>query len=262
MPEDLKQNVSFLFEDEIWKIVFEANSSRVAIELRNESTKDVKYIVWDLFDKNFTEISPFPGWLSSLSIFHNNKLIVQKYKQGGFPEAAGFTLIDALTGKVELEVKEGAVGFVSDQLLITSKLLFEKVRFQSFNFQTGEIKEIPEAEVNSIEPSETKIESPQQYLSDSIHFNTVKQFVKLKTKKEAVEGTEYFETELKIIVSYYIRAAEKLENFLLITDSKGNVLMDELINSNIQGIKKNSFFIKENLLIYIKDKKEFQSYVL
>jgi hypothetical protein len=262
LPENLKQNCSFLFQSEVWKVIFDAEKPVIALELRAEESKVVELITVDLFNNSYSEIHSYPGWMSSLVAIHRGKLIVQKYKQGSFPEPHGWVIVDSENHNVEFEGNDGAVGFLSEGLLIITNVLFEKINYSAYDFNSRSLNELTKTEVLNLKVLESKIGLPQQYLGDSIHFNTVKQFIKVKTRKEAVEGSEYFESESKIIVSYYIRAAEKLENFLLVTDNKGNVLMDKLINSNIDKIKKDTFFIKENQLIFIKDKKELQSYVL
>jgi hypothetical protein len=263
LPGNLILKFNHHFENEIWKIVYDQQQHLLALELRNKEEKEVFIHSIDLDTGKFIgEQVLSPTWLSNLVGVLGSHYVIQKYKTGSFPEPKGWYLISSKGNNIELESADGSIAFISGLRIYYTKVMFEQIIMEAYDTGLGKFISIESIDDGQPENVETNINIPQQYSEGLEHFNTVKNFIGKKTKKEITGLCEYYETGSKIVVSYYIRGAEKLENYLLVSDEKGKLLMDNLINSNISDFKKDTFFVIENQLIFVKDKKEIASYVL
>ncbi|HYG38837.1 MAG TPA: DUF4905 domain-containing protein [Cytophagales bacterium] len=263
MPTKLKQNFSFLFKWNIWKIIFDNHLPLMAIELRDLEDKKTDIVLIDYQKANIQAFSaPEMAWLSGPVGMSNGRLLLQKFKDLQFPDPKGFVIFDVFKQQTLVEENDGSFAFFSDNKAITTRIFFDQIIFESYDLVTGIIEELDQETRKKLTPEEVKISLPLQYNEGNVHFSTVSTFVKKCTNKEAIKGVEYLETATTIIVSYYIRAHEKLENFLLITDGEGVVMEDILLDSDLPGMSKDTFFVKDNHLYFVKNKKEIQSYAL
>ncbi|CAN5578374.1 hypothetical protein BH23BAC1_BH23BAC1_39300 [soil metagenome] len=116
--------------------------------------------------------------------------------------------------------------------------------------------------------SENKIlSSPFHYLEASDYFEVVKNFLFQKHKIFPVKAIDYLEHQNAIIISYYIyQNSEKkeslLENFLLVLNRQGKILLQEKIDENLTGIGLETFFVIPDQLIFTSFKKEIKSYFI
>lgn len=235
----------------------------IAIELRDTESRQIQIDTID-YEKNIllSSYSTNIDWWSGLSAISNGCIIIQNFKDATFPEPKGFIVFDTLNQKEVLRNKDSAFAFCSENRLISTRIFFSDIIYESYNLSTG-LKE--ESEVDSLKditPEKVNISLPLQYNEGNIHFSTINRFIKNCLNQDAVLAVEYLETDSLIMVSYYIRGLEKLENFLLLTDLEGMVIEDILISSDLEGISKETFFVKDNHLYFVKNKKELQRYEL
>lgn len=266
LPNILKQNFTFLFEEDIWKIIFDSALSLIVVELRNTDTKKISVGIIDYKNPRLSMINGLNiEWWSSLSAMHNGNLIIQKYKSNKFPEPKGFQCYNIFKENLLIDENDSSFASFTENGIIATKTDFEKIVYEVFHFEEqGFTKKVLNEDLGSDTfPSRPiNILFPLQYNAPTEHFNTVKTFIKRSTDKDAIVNIEYMETTSFVVVSYYIRGFERLDNYLLIANMQGKVLLDEKINPSSDGIGKDTFLIKENQLIFIKNKKEIQSYAL
>jgi hypothetical protein len=67
---------------------------------------------------------------------------------------------------------------------------------------------------------------------------------------------DYLEHKSKIIVSFYSTEAEKLVNYILVTDEEGQILFQDTIAEGLSTVALESFFLWKDQLIFIKNRKE------
>lgn len=101
---------------------------------------------------------------------------------------------------------------------------------------------------------------PFQYLAGEPEFETVKNFLTAQRKEMPVLGAEYIEYADHIIISYYVGAPARFNNWLAIYNLKGECLYEDEIGTNLKGIGINTFFITSGYLFFVKNKTELVTF--
>ena len=68
------------------------------------------------------------------------------------------------------------------------------------------------------------------------------------------------EDHIFIFISFYVAIKEGLENYLTIFDDQGQLILNEMIGTNLSGIGVGTFFIRNCYLFYVKNKIELVTY--
>jgi hypothetical protein len=78
----------------------------------------------------------------------------------------------------------------------------------------------------------------------------------------AVGSFEYLETSSHILISCYEKENDLLANFLFVLSLEGEILLKEILDSPVQGIGLDTFFVIERSLFFVKNKAALVSYTL
>jgi hypothetical protein len=120
----------------------------------------------------------------------------------------------------------------------------------------GEIKELRQGDF-----PRQDIKKPVQYTEGMQYFETVKTFLLNQLNLQAVSALEYMETNNCFLISCYTSAGENLlANFLLVYSKGGKLLLQEQLDSRLNGIGLDTFFIIDGLLFFVKNKVELVSF--
>jgi hypothetical protein len=107
----------------------------------------------------------------------------------------------------------------------------------------------------------TPSENVTHYPEDSPHFPTIYKFLYRLLNIDAVKAVDYLEISNKIIISYYIYRDKSFLNYLLVTNQSREVLLNELI-AETEGIGIDTFTVKSDTLLYVKNQTQFVGYRL
>ena len=77
----------------------------------------------------------------------------------------------------------------------------------------------------------------------------------------AVKAVDYLEISNKIIISYYIYSDKSFQNYLLVTNRTREILLNDLI-AETEGIGIDTFTVKSDTLLYVKNQTQFVGYRL
>ena len=72
---------------------------------------------------------------------------------------------------------------------------------------------------------------------------------------------DYLESGNYIIINHYRRFGNELVNFLLVVNRSGEILYHERTGSG-SGIAMDSFFIMDNVLVFVRDKRNITGITL
>ena len=114
---------------------------------------------------------------------------------------------------------------------------------------------------NSIIEIPTVQTSPTHYPEDSSHFPTIYKFLYRLLNIDAVKAVDYLEISNKIIISYYIYRDKSFLNFLLVANRRREILLNDLI-AETEGIGIDTFTVKSDTLLYVKNQTQFVGYKL
>ncbi|MBD0403312.1 DUF4905 domain-containing protein [Flammeovirga sp. EKP202] len=120
------------------------------------------------------------------------------------------------------------------------------------------IKEATLVEDNQEDPSQLssaeEFELPIVYPVESEYYATLSTFLKQLEYDVAESDIHYYETSHQIIFVFIERKNSVLQRKLLICSRKGEVLFQEVIDTDIRDQIMDSFFMVDNMLLYIKEK--------
>ena len=107
----------------------------------------------------------------------------------------------------------------------------------------------------------TSATPPTHYPEDSPHFPTIYKFLYRLLNIDVVKAVDYLEISNKIIISYYIYRDKSFQNYLLVTNRTHEILLNDLIAES-EGIGIDTFTVKSDILLYVKNQTQFVGYRL
>lgn len=100
---------------------------------------------------------------------------------------------------------------------------------------------------------------PLQYHQDTAHFETLRDFLKLKCSLSPVTVIEYLEFQSLLFISCFVQEND-LANFLFVFNKDGEKLLEEKIGEQLKGVGIDTFFIFSETLIFVRNKSMLVTY--
>lgn len=255
----MEEIVNYNFEGKIWNTTF--FKEYCVLEIRDETTRQVSFSCVNLLTGKviWENIRPEKSWwLSLVGIFDEN-LILHKYSSNQKPEAVGLLILDIKSGEVMARISDWIFFNYTEDVLTVYQLqnnqpvykeIYLKNLFKSLQQFNNSIIETPTVEA-----------SPTHYPEDSLHFPTIYKFLYRLLNIDAVKAVDYLEINDKIIISYYIYIDKSFLNYLLVTNHSRQILLNDLI-AQTEGIGIDTFTVKSDTLLYVKNQTQFVGYRL
>ena len=249
----MNQIINHNFQGKIWNTVF--SNQYCVLEIRNELTRQVSFSCINLLNANFLweNLKPEKSWWLSLVEISDEYLFIHKYSSNQKPEAESLLVINLMSSETILNLKDSTYYSYQQNFLTISDL--------QNNLKT--IKLEPPREPNDNAESTIKIleEKVSHYPEDSPHFPTIYKFLYRLLNIDAVKAVDYLEISNKIIISYYIYKDKSFLNYLLVTNRSRQILLNDLI-AETEGIGIDTFTVKSDTLLYVKNQTQFVGYRL
>ncbi|MBX9851603.1 MAG: DUF4905 domain-containing protein [Cytophagaceae bacterium] len=227
----------------------------MALELRKEENREVSFSCIQLSDKKtLWQCVTLPEkWWVSITAFEKGMILAHGYKDPQNPEPKGIYALDE-NGKLLWENQQYNFVASDDDFLVVADIT-EENKYKRLNPKTGKEMGVFDEPVKIFRPRNPTIHS-NHYSAENIYFSRLSSFILTFTGKTAEASVEYLEHKEKIIISFYAKESEKLVNYLLVINQEGTEEFKEVINEDGKGIALESFFVFNDLLIFIKNKKE------
>jgi hypothetical protein len=258
-----KSTIYFTYKGIVWKLLADPESALLFVETRDEASRKADFAAIDLSTQKqlWNSLSVKESWWVGLEEAKNGYVILHGYKDIQNPEHMGVFVFDGKTGTSIWE--NSTYTFVSlneNQLLAYDPSSSEKV-FKRFSIADGkELETLSETEFgvvsDDIKKQVTVIQNPLHYTIENMYFDKIAKFVEAYSGLQPETALDYLEYKNKIIVSFYSKVGEKMVNYLLVVNEEGEILYNESIGSELNGIGLDSFFLFKELLIFVKNKKE------
>jgi len=251
---------SFEFDDnfQVWRLLKPKKNSLLFIELRNAQELETVFvcvnfsnneIVWD--DLSFEN-----SWSYSLSHCNSDYLFIKEFIEDDQPIVKAILCIEIKTKSMVWYKENCNIEEVFDDgtLLINEKRNDDSYERKFINPENGDIIiQIPIIDSNA---TISDILTPYSYKENSNHFNTIKTFIKEQVHVEISKDCDYLEFNSYIIIGIYTLDNQKVDNYIFVFSTSGELLHKDILGSNLKGIASDTFFITQYTLIYIKEKKE------
>jgi hypothetical protein len=136
----------------------------------------------------------------------------------------------------------------------------EEVIFQ-IDINTGEeISGVNSEKASTNMPSELFL--PFHYSEENPHFQKVKYFLKSFADVEIVGACNYLEHNEFILISAHQKMEQNLKSTLWLFDSSGELIFEEMLSLSCKGLASDTFYIVNDRLIFVKEKREIKGYLI
>lgn len=250
----MKQKINHTLSGKIWNTAF--GGDYAALEIRNELSRQVSFSGINLLTGNVLWENKRPEkswWLGLVGIFEEY-LILHKYSSQQKPEPEGVLILNIQTGEVIQRLDNWVFFDFKDDILVVYQLENNYPIYKNI-------------ELHENRPSITQLDnhtatsSVIHYPEDSPHFPTIFKFLYRLLGIEAQKAVDYLEISNKIIISYYIYREKSFQNYLLVTNREREILLNDLI-AETEGVGIDTFTVKSDTLLYVKNETQFIGYEL
>ena len=244
------------------------------MEIRNESTRQVSFSCINLLTGKmiWENMKPEMSWWLSLVGIFDEYLILHKYSSNQKPEPEAVLILNIQTGNVFERIDDWIFFNYKENALAVYQLQNNQpvykdvnlIKLSSVGTQTT-AERLPlsvKIQTTIQQLNNSTIEtSPTHYPEDSPHFPTIYKFLYRLLNIDAVKAVDYLEIGNKIIISYYIYRHKSFLNYLLVTNQSRQILLNDLI-AETEGIGIDTFTVKSDTLLYVKNQTQFIGYRL
>jgi hypothetical protein len=245
----LKLVIAEHFAGEIWRMEVDPVSHLLFVETRSKDDRKVSFASLDLSNGKtyFKDHTVDESWLTGIESAYNGVLLLHYYQATGSPAHKGLAALEAKSGNVLWS----NFNYTFDHLTANGPSVFDS-RFQPpvlkiADIETGNL-------VKNYQPDDDKIADNQISAPKSTSWND-------KLPKLPVEpyrnNVHYLEYNNLIIVSLHALWAGQLRQCLYVLQN-GQLIFEDILNTNIQKLQPEAFVLYRNQLIYIKDKVEIK----
>jgi hypothetical protein len=215
-------------------------------------------------------------WWISVESVSDESIFFNSFKTPELPEHMGITAVDVKTGRVRWKNEDLTFLFAESDELYAYKEHFEREIYYKLNSSNGEVLEIYEDENIADSLLELKrfneekmfagFTYPKIYIERNESDEKSEKYFKKRLKEVKYFGElEYINYNDLLIYNFHADrgvnlkdiTAHNLSNLLEIYNTNSErIIHDEILNSDALNYVPDSFFIKDGLLFYIKEKKE------
>ena len=250
------------FDGKIWNTTF--SSQYAVLEIRDESTRKVSFSCVNLLTGTilWKDLRPEKSWWLSLVGIFDEYLILHKYSSNQKPEPEGLIILAPESGEILERIDDWIFFNYRDNILTVYQLKDGQPVYKDINLPIQSNNQETKQSFNrsKVETSIVQI-SPTHYPEDNPHFETIYKFLHRLLSIDAVKAVDYLEISNKIIISYYIYKDKSFQNYLLVTNRSRQILLNDPIAST-EGIGIDTFIVKSDTLLYVKNQTQFIGYRL
>jgi hypothetical protein len=206
-------------------------------------------------------------WIGIEDTF-GDKIIFHEFAKPDMPGHKGITVFDIPTQKVLWKDEKYLFSFIHDGIIYAFKQKFESRDFYSLNLETGEIiEELGEnyEKINELKSIAETQRGYDKYLFPGTLSKLSKDFEhvnKILKEKNMIGEIEYLEHENTYLLNYHSNTRLKgtVNSFYAIDKLKNKIILKDILNTNLELLMPDSFFIYKNLLFLLKGKTKVEIY--
>ncbi|MEM8567573.1 MAG: DUF4905 domain-containing protein [Bacteroidota bacterium] len=255
--KNLQKNFSHVFNGKIWNIESEVNGDYLIIEVRDEDSFETSFFVYhpgsteELSDPILLEES----WWTGITHVAGQTILFHIFKDTENPEDKKYQAVNIRSSEVVWEISD--ISFTEYGLNFVKGI--KDNRSITINIQNGN-------EANKKILTDTAKNNylyyPFHYTPKSGHHHTVHSFLSsIGMNSDNSYGIDYFEMKDLVIISFYYKG-KGLENRLIVLNQAREIMLDEILGTDLKGITDRSFFIYRDSLIFVQEHSDFFSYQL
>ncbi len=255
-----------LFTGTIWRVTADPAANLLVAELRDRAEGLRTFAAVDTAaGKCLWEGPLVPGysWLTAAAL-HRGILYLQALSGGQPPQPLAVIAVNVATRQVRWQQPKSSWHGVADEGVVLMEMGYDGFRFFTLNPQDGRvIRETAAAEKLIWEPADSEAAVwPVHYPEGSRYTSGIARFIKNKLGVQPVPAFDYAQRKDAVVISYYLYHNGEYENYLALFDRNGHLRWQQRIAGGLPGAGVNTFFITENLLIFVREKNQLLGYAL
>ena len=256
------------FDGQIWQVLTDAEHDLLVAEIRHPN-RTVSFAALDLQTRQWLWhgfVLP-ESWWSSAVLLRSGILFVQAFPEGQNPEPRGITALDIRTRRIcwadpDARFAQAAGGA---EIIVKHTGGSGETHFLR-DAKTGEtLREISAENWPQPPPlpSVERLRFPVHYPPASPHSASIADFLLHNLGISPQLSFDYAETEHCIVISYYLRTDGQMQNLLVVFDIISRLpILHETLATRRAGIGRETFFIFNNLLVFVKEQTSIMCYEL
>ncbi len=265
----IKREYTFSNNRQIWRLL-PTDSGKIIIEERNVETKEVFFNCLDLNTgkKIFSSLQLEEKFWIGIETIYKDIVYFHKYMKPDMPHHKGIIAYDAITKEILWENNDAVFLFILDNKLFCYRELFEGRDFYILDYRNGKL--IDEFKENASEINLLREESIQKNNFEGYYFTeyfnpdsetdqSVKVIISNLYDHHKITGkVDFIKLNGLLLLSFHELVETKKYNniFLAVEIANKKIIFEEKLNSHVNGIVPDSFFVKDNLIFLLKDKEK------
>jgi hypothetical protein len=202
------------------------------------------------------------GWWAGLDDLYDGLLYLHGKGNQRYGRHGGISAIAPATGQICWQQPDFSFYGLTDQALVVRPAGEETLDFVALDRKTGRrLMDLPGlTDVKSMLAS-FNVRRQQYYLvpgfypADQPYFQDLATFIQMKLGEEAVLGIDFLETGRYFVIGYYVPARAPQMHYRVAAFSlAGDLLLQQELAADCEGIGSDYFFILRDTLILIKNR--------
>ncbi len=236
---------SFHVDGVIWKTSLDKQSGQLALEIRDQEQLHISYRILDIAQNTLRGPIAVDGadWWSTLQLLQSGYLFLEKYQDPQNPLDKSLIVAKSDTGEVFSH-------FSGHQLvdIREDSIIYQKIEDPSSVLQKP-LPDIPQKK------EQYMFMEPVVYWEGSDNFEVVKAFL---SGENIISLVDYMETGDYIIISYSIPDGKDFIRKMVVIREEEEIYRT-ILDQKMEGIAPGSFFVFNNYLIFIVEKKQINA---
>lgn len=245
----LKLLVAEHFGGQIWRMEIDHLSHTLFAEIRNTEDRKVSFAAISLVSGKtyFKNHTIDETWLTGIETAYDEVLLLHYYQTATGPTHKGLAAVEATTGNVLWH----NFNYSFDHLTANGPVLFDS-RLQPPAYKLTDIK--TGSLLRNFNPAIDIIADNQVIVPQNMPMPA--NLLKLPVEPYR-NNVHYVEYNNFIIVSLHALWTGQIRQYLYVIEG-GELIFEDILNTNIQKLQPEAFVLYRNQLIYLKDKVEIK----
>ncbi|MDP4174413.1 MAG: DUF4905 domain-containing protein [Bacteroidota bacterium] len=271
----IKQRYAFTNNRQLWRILI-SGTNKVIVEDRDVDHKQVFFNCLQAETGNFIfrNLQLEEKFWIGIEVIYKDIIYFHKFAKPDMPNHKEIIAFDINSQKILWKNDSYAFLFVHDDKVYTYKPKFEGRNFYALDYLSGEELESLGDDAFAINQIRNSINIEEEYkdylfpniFSDDtiIDIDTKQIILDLSGGFEIQGNIEFIRYKDILLFNYYAKASEKIfiNRFIAVDTSKRKIIFEEILNSTANAYVPDSFFMKDNLVFLLKEKKELKVFAI
>lgn len=256
MSKQLSPLFSEIMSANIWQTHF--SDDNLLVSCRDNEQMEASFSLYSLTRRSFLWrdlVFEEPWWISVCE-FVNDIVVFQTFTDAQNIEERSVFGFNINLQEVVWAVDNATVVSINN----TELFLKSNETTARFNLNTGE-ELVEDSEFHQKSMSQEAF-FPFHYGKESPYFETVASFLKQFANKSLVGACDYLEYGGMIFIAAHEQLEQNLINTLYAFDKTGVQVFTEVLENRAQGLASSTFYIVNDQLIFVKEKRELKGYLI